>query len=351
MTLSTGTVVFEDATLKVVELVAETMTLNNFSASSTTSLQQATNTGNVTTNTVEFTNPTTAFVTTGNVEVGTANLFVDTVSGRVGVGTASPGYKLHVSGGVSYFPDGIATPGYHAQWTLSGGGHVSWDGSNLLWSFRIIALPVEKTEFGSSGYIDIYCPTSGTITYYKSDGTTGTATCTSSGVPVGSWGALWYVVTPGQAPTSVQTKFVLTHHANPDWRPDSNWLLIAVKNGDSASQGGLKFMPTNSTHYTWIAPSFTDSWVNYNNGYNQCGYYKDSENRVYLRGLVRSGSVGDSYDIFVLPAGFRPESRHLFSVITNNTIGRIDITNDGRVRPYIVNNNWVSLDNISFKAV
>ena len=32
----------------------------------------------------------------GNVEVGTANLFVDTVSSRIGVGTSSPGYKLHV---------------------------------------------------------------------------------------------------------------------------------------------------------------------------------------------------------------------------------------------------------------
>ena len=80
MSLSTGTVVFEDATLKAVELVAETMTLNNFSVSTTTSLQQATNVSNVTTNTVEFTNPTTAFVTTGNV----------------GVGTATPGIALEV---------------------------------------------------------------------------------------------------------------------------------------------------------------------------------------------------------------------------------------------------------------
>jgi len=97
MSLSTGTVVFEDATLKAVELVAETMTLNNFSVSSTTSLQQATNTGNVTTNTVEFTNPTTAFVTTGNVEVGTANLFVDTVSGNVGIGRTDPRVPLDIN--------------------------------------------------------------------------------------------------------------------------------------------------------------------------------------------------------------------------------------------------------------
>jgi len=272
--------------------------------------------------------------------------------GNVGIGTTNPGYKLHVNGGVSYFPDGISTPGYHAQWTLTGGGNVSWDGSNLLWSFRIIALPVEKTEFGSLGYIDIDCPTSGAITYYKGDGTTGTATCTSSGVPMGSWTALWYIVTPGQSSTSQQSRFVLVEYRNTNWRPDSNWLLIAVKNGDSASHYGLKFMATNSTHYTWIAPSFTDSWANYSSDYNQCGYYKDSENRVHLRGLVKNGSVGNSYAIFVLPVGYRPERRHLVCAMTNGDVaGRIDITNDGRVRPYSVSSGWVSLDNISFTAV
>ena len=91
-----GTVVFEDAKLQAVELIAETVTLNNFSVSTATTFQQTTNASNVTTNTLRFTNPTTAFVTTGNVEVGTANLFVDTATGRVGIGTGSPDEKLHV---------------------------------------------------------------------------------------------------------------------------------------------------------------------------------------------------------------------------------------------------------------
>ena len=91
-----GTVVFEDAKLQAVELIAETVTLNNFSVSTATTFQQTTNAANVTTNTLRFTNPATAFVTTGNVEVGTANLFVDTTTGRVGIGTASPDEKLHV---------------------------------------------------------------------------------------------------------------------------------------------------------------------------------------------------------------------------------------------------------------
>ena len=91
-----GTVVFEDAKLQAVELIAETVTLNNFSVSTATTFQQTTNASNVTTNTLRFTNPATAFVTTGNVEVGTANLFVDTTTGRVGIGSASPGGPLHV---------------------------------------------------------------------------------------------------------------------------------------------------------------------------------------------------------------------------------------------------------------
>jgi len=106
-----GTVVFEDAKLQAVELIAETVTLNNFSVSTATTFQQTTNASNVTTNTLRFTNPATAFVTTGNVEVGgeltvgsnveigTANLFVDTTTGNVGVGTASPDSIFHTHSG------------------------------------------------------------------------------------------------------------------------------------------------------------------------------------------------------------------------------------------------------------
>lgn len=74
------------------------------------SLQAVTEIGNTTSLTTEFTNLTTSLVASGNVEVGgeltvsgnvevgTANLFVDTVSGRVGVGTNVPDATLHVTG-------------------------------------------------------------------------------------------------------------------------------------------------------------------------------------------------------------------------------------------------------------
>ena len=78
--------------------VSGNVTLNTVSLSTTTNFQEVTNDGNTTTNTIEFNNPTTSLVASGNVEIGTANLFVDTTSGNVGVGTASPGYTLDVRG-------------------------------------------------------------------------------------------------------------------------------------------------------------------------------------------------------------------------------------------------------------
>ena len=61
-------------------------------------LAAVSNVGNVTQSTIQFSNATTGFVTTANIEVGTANLFVDTVSGRVGIGKTDPGATLDVTG-------------------------------------------------------------------------------------------------------------------------------------------------------------------------------------------------------------------------------------------------------------
>ena len=65
----------------------------------TSNLEQVVNRGNTTSNTVYFQNGTLSFKADSNIEVGTANLFVDTTTGRVGIGTTSPAQKLHVGNG------------------------------------------------------------------------------------------------------------------------------------------------------------------------------------------------------------------------------------------------------------
>jgi hypothetical protein len=86
------------------------LTMNTITVQTLFTLDHVVSQGNTTSNTVQFTNPTTSLTATGNVEVGgelsvsgnvevgTANLFVDTITGNVGIGTVSPGYLLDVHG-------------------------------------------------------------------------------------------------------------------------------------------------------------------------------------------------------------------------------------------------------------
>lgn len=108
-------------------------------------------------------------------------------------------------------------------------------------------------------------------------------------------------------------------------------------------------LTTLQTAPTWTAPTFQNGWTNYDTTYQLAGYQKDAWGRVYLKGLVRSGTVGSC--IFTLPDGFRPPRRTLHAVQTHNdTIGRLDVLPTGCVTPVTASNLWVSLDDISFSV-
>ena len=95
-------------------------------------------------------------------------------------------------------------------------------------------------------------------------------------------------------------------------------------------------------------PVFENGWINYSSAYNSAGFYK-SMGRVYLKGLIKTGSVGNT--AFTLPEGYRPEYENLFSVLSNGAAGRVDIFADGTVKPITPSNNtWVQLDGISFRV-
>ncbi|MEZ4429523.1 MAG: hypothetical protein R3A51_17760 [Nannocystaceae bacterium] len=102
----------------------------------------------------------------------------------------------------------------------------------------------------------------------------------------------------------------------------------------------------------WTAAALTQGWANYDQWYNQAGYYRDRQGVVHLRGLVRSGAVGWEATIFWLPEGYRPALRELHTTATNpNQFARVDITPDGRVIPCHADPGWVSLDGISFRVL
>ena len=165
---------------------------------------------------------------------------------------------------------------YYAQMTLNGGGIVTWNGSAVKWSQRVIAIPVENSEFGSQGYIDINCPTSGTVVYYNSSNVTTTVTCTAAGVPLGPWESLYYQVTPGQGSASDQTKFRVVQYINSTWSPTTGWILIATTNGEGASTGG---------HLLWKPgqvnlPTQTNNTAIYNTGTGECSWNPDTNMQI-----------------------------------------------------------------------
>jgi hypothetical protein len=95
---------------------------------------------------------------------------------------------------------------------------------------------------GAEGYINMDCPTSGTIVYYDASNNITTQTCNSSGVPLSSWESLWYQIVPGQLPFSVQSQYRLVNYQNSLWSPGVGWVLIAARN-DDGTNGHVKWTP------------------------------------------------------------------------------------------------------------
>jgi hypothetical protein len=188
---------------------------------------------------------------------GGSSEFTRITNTGVGILTgANPTSTLQVTGN-SYISNAVTTtnifavtatvPGFTSQFTVNGGGTVTWSsGNNLLWGSTVLVIPAwRNSAYATAGFWDINCPTSGTIVYNS-----GTVTCTAAGIPVGGWAALYYRVVPGTSQASVQANFILKDLSDTIYSPNSNWILLAVRNGNTNE---LKWMPGNTT----IAPGGT----------------------------------------------------------------------------------------------
>lgn len=116
----------------------------------------------------------------------------------------------------------------------------------------------------------------------------------------------------------------------------------------SATWASLDSIKFHTSDTVWTAPAFENSWLNYGGGWVPAGYYKDPYGVVRLRGLIASGTIGQT--AFTLPEGYRPTVNLFLAASSNNAFSYVTIAADGRVIPSTGDNTWVSLSGLSFRA-
>ena len=101
---------------------------------------------------------------------------------------------------------------------------------------------------------------------------------------------------------------------------------------------------------TWHNANYQNNWRTAGDGVVQ--YTKTADGTVYLRGVARGGSLEDNAAIINLPVGYRP-SKYMYKKALNNSyqaaIVGIDTNGNVTVKSKNVDNNWLCLDDISFK--
>lgn len=125
------------------------------------------------------------------------------------------------------------------------------------------------------------------------------------------------------------------------WTPPKTYLLRQTPNAAWLNEQIRDNLNELVCDNSWTAPTLTNSWVNYGAPY-QVAQYRRQGGCVYLRGLIRSGTVATP--AFTLPSGYRPSVTICRIVMANLNYGRLDISSSGTVVPTVnTDNAWWSL--------
>jgi adhesin HecA-like repeat protein len=164
-----------------------------------------------------------------SVATGTAPLVVASTTRVSNLNVATAG-TADLLDGVSPL---TRSASHRANRNISGGGTITVDAShNVLWSARFIVISNGRgSYFSTTGYFDINCPTSGTVTGV---GGATNKTATAAGIPLAAWEALYYILPIGSNNASVAANFRVASYTA-DLNVPHDWVLICVRNGDNGA--------------------------------------------------------------------------------------------------------------------
>lgn len=184
-------------------------------------------------------------------------------------------------------------------------------------------------------------------TFVRSYTASGTATCASVNLSTDTAATALPAAKGGTGRTTLSAHGVLQGDT-----AGTAYYSNAVPDCTGAGGKALNYSTSTQTwscaaNESWTTvSSFSNSWLNYGSGYAPVSYRKGADGRVYLRGLVKSGTIGLA--AFTLPSGYRPTYPQSFVVETNGAAGFVFIATDGTVVPSAGNNGYVYLNPVAF---
>lgn len=226
----------------------------------------------------------------------------------------------------------------------------------MTYSSRLLVIGAgEGVNSLESGYLDIAPPVVGDV--IKGLGAPDVVVDVNGFIPVPIYGTLYFKLPAPNAPASAVGEWYVSRYNANDYDVPDDFLFICQQlpnnpggmyqlfDGRKLAQG-KNYADTN-----WIplAPYYNNGTGDFNRGY-QVPRMRRLNNRVYLEGLLNAPSVGFVGALATLPAGCRPNARHIFNAVVQSSSARVDVESSGAVLS-VTNagvQSWISLDGINF---
>jgi hypothetical protein len=129
----------------------------------------------------------------------------------------------------------VISSSLRANRAITGGGTITFDVSgNLIWSDRFMVMSNGRSTLTApQGYFDIYMPPAGTT--ITGLGGASSRTVSASGITIGGWESLYYILPTGISQVTNNNNFRIVSYTV-DVNIPHDWVLLATRNGDVSNQ-------------------------------------------------------------------------------------------------------------------
>ncbi|WLW38571.1 tail fiber protein [Streptomyces phage Verabelle] len=244
----------------------------------------------------------------------------------------------------------VQSLGLMGRHQISGGGNIFWDNMNLSWSKRFLVAfgNGRGTGLSTGGYFEMTMPANGTvIPVIGTTGATTSVTVANGRIPLRSvaWGGLWYKLPIGGAATTVAANYVITDYTGNQAPFGEDYVMVAQVNIDGAGSPSLK-LGTGEFIDHWKPLAYKNGWTSYTaasegvypepagvldgaSNFRGAAYRLGAGRMVEFKGLIKGGVATATYDICVMPVGYRPFANHIFYLPNNGAMMRVDAFSEG----------------------